>query len=88
MTAQAISTAMETRTMQPQTTGISKARILGGRVLITVAVPGYLGGAVASNVRAGTPMFNLAFPVLFAVVIWAALVLRDKRLERVFFAGE
>src|ERR1035438_5543411 len=38
MTAQAISTAMETRTMQPQTTGISKARILGGRVLSTVAV--------------------------------------------------
>ncbi len=33
-----------------------------GAILLT----GYLGGAVASNVRAGTPLFNVVFPLIFA----------------------
>jgi hypothetical protein len=57
-------------------------------VLGAILLTGYLGGAVASNVRAGTPMFNVAFPILFGVVVWASLVLGDKRLERIFFAGK
>lgn len=57
---------------------------LWGAILLT----GYLGGAVASNVRAGTPIFNIVFPILFAVAVWASLVLRDQRLERILFAGE
>jgi len=57
-------------------------------VLGAILLTGYLGGAVASNVRAGTPAFNVVFPVLFGVVVWAPLVLRDKRLERIFFEGE
>jgi hypothetical protein len=48
-----------------------------GAILLT----GRLGGAVASNVRAETPTFNAVFPVLFAVVVWTSLVLRDERLE-------
>jgi hypothetical protein len=48
-------------------------------VLGAISLTSYLGGAVASNVRAGTPLFNLVFPVLFGVVVWASLVLRDKR---------
>ena len=57
-------------------------------VLGAILLTGYLGGAVASNVRAGTPLFNAVFPVLFGVVVWTSLVLRDKRLEPVFFKGE
>jgi hypothetical protein len=49
-----------------------------GAILLT----GYLGGAVASNVRVGTPLFNLAFPLFFAALVWAGLWLRDRRLEQ------
>lgn len=55
-----------------------------GAILLTA----YLGAAVASNVRAGTPVFNTVFPILFATLIWASLVLRNKRLERVLFTGQ
>lgn len=48
-----------------------------GAVLLT----GYLGGAVASNVRAATPLFNALFPIIFCSLVWAGLLLRDKRLE-------
>jgi DoxX-like family len=136
---------METRTMEPQTMNISKARLWGGRVLSTLAVlflvmdgsmklfrppfvvqatvqlgyhesaivgigitllvctalyliprtavfgaillTGYLGGAVASNIRAGTPVFNTVFPILFALLVWTSLVLRDRRLESIIFQG-
>src|SRR4051812_34549636 len=44
-----------------------------GALLLT----GYLGGAVASNVRAGTGWFNTLFPMMFAVVMWLGLWLRD-----------
>lgn len=55
-----------------------------GAILLTA----YLGGAAASNVRAGTPAFNTLFPVLVATVIWVSSVLRNKRLERVLFENE
>ena len=49
-----------------------------GAILLT----GYLGGAVASNLRAGSPLFsNVLFPVYFAVILWGGLYLRDKRLR-------
>jgi len=57
-------------------------------VLGAILLTGYLGGAVASNLRAETPLFNAVFPVLFGVVVWASLVLRDKRLESVLFWGD
>lgn len=50
-----------------------------GAILLT----GYLGGAVASQVRAGTGWFELVFPVLFAVLVWGGLWLRDDRLRRI-----
>jgi hypothetical protein len=50
-------------------------------VLGAILLAAYLGRAVASNVRAGTPVFNMLFPMLFGVMVWASLVLRDKRLE-------
>jgi hypothetical protein len=48
-----------------------------GAVLLT----GYLGGAVASNVRAGQPLFNIVFPIVFGVLLWGGLWLRDQRLR-------
>jgi hypothetical protein len=48
-----------------------------GAILLT----GYLGGAVASNVRAGTGWFNALFPVAIAVVAWLGLWLREERLK-------
>jgi hypothetical protein len=57
-------------------------------VLGAILLTGYLGGAVASNVRAETALFNAVFPALFAVVVWASLVLRDKRLESIFLKAE
>jgi hypothetical protein len=49
-----------------------------GAVLLT----GYLGGAVASQVRAGNPLFShVLFPVYFAFLVWGGLYLRDARLR-------
>lgn len=41
---------------------------------------GYLGGAVAIQWRAGSPLFENLFPILFAVIMWAGVFLRDGRL--------
>jgi hypothetical protein len=57
-------------------------------ILGAIFLTGYLGGAVASNIRVATPLFNIAFPLLFAVVIWAPLVLRNRRLGSILFKGE
>ena len=43
-----------------------------GAVLLT----GYLGGAVAANVVAKSPTFELFFPVIFGVLVWGGLCLR------------
>lgn len=56
---------------------IPRTAILGA-VLLT----GYLGGAAATNLRAGTPLFtNVLFPVYMGVLAWWALYLRDRRLR-------
>lgn len=47
-----------------------------GALLLT----GYLGGAVAIQWRAGSPPFETIFPILFAVLAWAGIFLRDRRL--------
>jgi len=46
-----------------------------GAVLLTA----YLGGAVATHVHAGEPFF---FPVIFGVLVWLGLWLRDARFRR------
>jgi hypothetical protein len=51
-------------------------------VLGAILLTGYLGGAVASNLRAGSPLFsNVLFPVYFAIILWGGLYLREKRLR-------
>jgi len=55
----------------PRTSGL-------GAILLT----GYLGGAVATHVRVGDPLFtHLLFPVYLGVLIWGGLYLRDNRLR-------
>ena len=51
-----------------------------GAVLLT----GYLGGAVASQVRVGNPWpTQILFPVYVAVLLWGSLYLRDARVRAV-----
>jgi hypothetical protein len=56
---------------------IPRTSILGA-ILLT----GYLGGAVATHVRIGSPLLSHTFfPIYFGVLIWLALFLRDDRLR-------
>jgi hypothetical protein len=50
-------------------------------VLGAILLTGYLGGAVATHVRVGGPLFAIVFPVIFGMVIWAGLYLREERLR-------
>jgi hypothetical protein len=49
-----------------------------GAVLLT----GYLGGAVATQVRVGGPLFNILFPVVFGAFVWGGLWLRNANVRR------
>lgn len=53
-------------------------------VLGAVLLTGYLGGAVAIQMRAGSPTFETVFPVLFGVIVWAGVYLRDCKVRAVF----
>jgi hypothetical protein len=56
---------------------IPRTAILGA-ILLT----GYLGGAIATHVRVGSPLFShILFPVYLAVLLWGGLYLRDERLR-------
>lgn len=49
-----------------------------GAILLT----GYLGGAIASHVRLGNPLFShILFPVYVALFIWVGLYLRNMRFR-------
>lgn len=50
-------------------------------VLGAILLTGYLGGAVASHVRVGGPLFPILFPVIIGLLIWGGLYLRNKRLS-------
>jgi hypothetical protein len=58
---------------------IPKTSVLGA-ILLT----GYLGGAVATHVRTGESLFSIIFPVIFGVLLWLGLYLRDTRLRPLF----
>jgi hypothetical protein len=55
---------------------VPRTRIVGA-VLLT----GYLGGAVAAQLRVGHPMFETFFPVIVGSVAWAGLFARDRRVR-------
>jgi len=51
-------------------------------VLGAILLTGYLGGAIATHVRVGNPLFShILFPVYLAVLVWGGLFLRDPRLR-------
>jgi hypothetical protein len=55
---------------------IPRTSILGAIILT-----GYLGGATAVMVRAMQPGHPYLFPVVFGVLVWAGLFLRDEKLR-------
>lgn len=52
-------------------------------VLGAVLLTGYLGGAVAIHLRAGSSTFEMVFPVLFAGLAWGGIYLRCRALRLV-----
>lgn len=50
-------------------------------VLGAILLTGYLGGAVATHVRMSEGLFSVLFPVIFGVLLWGGLWLRDDRLR-------
>ena len=51
-----------------------------GAVLLT----GFLGGAIATHVRVGDPLFSHElFPTYIALLLWAGLYLRDNRVSAI-----
>lgn len=51
-------------------------------VLGALLLTGYLGGAVATHVRVGNPLFtHTLFPTYVAALLWGGLMLRDRRLR-------
>jgi hypothetical protein len=50
-------------------------------ILGAILLTGYLGGAVATHVRTGESLFSIVFPVIFGILIWLGLYLRDARLR-------
>ncbi len=54
------------------------------RILGAILWTGYLGGAVATHVRLGNPLFtHVLAPVYVAIFLWGGLCLRDGRLRSV-----
>ena len=54
---------------------VPKSSVLGA-ILIT----GYLGGAIAIHLRAGSSTFETVFPAILGIVTWAGIYLRDSRV--------
>ena len=51
-------------------------------VLGAVFLTGHLGGAIATHVRAGSPLAShTLFPIYVALLLWAGLYLREPRLR-------
>ena len=51
-------------------------------VLGAILLTGYLGGAVATHVRVGSPLFShVLFPMYLGALVWGGLFLRDDRLR-------
>ncbi len=56
--------------------------LLACTLLYAIPRTSILGGAVATHVRVGDPLFSHAFfPVYLGVLLWGGLLLRDNRLR-------
>jgi hypothetical protein len=52
-------------------------------ILGAVFLTGYLGGAVSTQVRAGSSLFETVFPVILGALVWAGLFVRDAELRQI-----
>lgn len=50
-------------------------------ILGAILLAAYLGGAVEVNLRAGDPAFETCFPIVFGILVWLAVFLREPRLR-------
>ncbi len=51
-------------------------------VLGAILLTGYLGGAIATQVRVGAPLLSTTlFPIYVALFVWGGLYLRDDRVR-------
>ena len=51
-------------------------------VLGAILLTGYLGGAVATHLRVGDPLFShVLFPTYLGILLWLGLYLREERLR-------
>jgi DoxX-like protein len=50
-------------------------------VLGALLLTGYLGGAIATQLRAGAGWFPTIFPLIIAALLWGGLALRDARVR-------
>jgi hypothetical protein len=58
-------------------------------VLGAIFLTGFLGGAIATHVRLGTPLFShTLFPTYLAALLWGGLLLRNLRLRAFLMARE
>jgi hypothetical protein len=55
---------------------IPKASVLGA-----ILLPGWLGGELAANLRAGEGAFPLVFPIIIGGLLWLGLYLRNRSLR-------
>jgi DoxX-like family len=54
-------------------------------VLGAILLTGYLGGAIASHLRIGSPIFtHVLFGAYVALFVWGGLFLRDERVRGLF----
>ena len=57
-------------------------------VLGAILLTGYLGGAVATHVRIGNPLFtHVLFPVYIGILLWLGLYLRSRKLRELIPFG-
>lgn len=51
-------------------------------VLGAILLSGFLGGAIVSHLRVGSPLFShTLFPIYVGVIAWGGLYLRDERVR-------
>jgi hypothetical protein len=51
-------------------------------ILGAILLTGYLGGAIATHLRVGDPLFShVLFPTYLGVLLWGGLYLREPRLR-------
>ena len=54
-------------------------------VLGAILLTGYLGGAVATQLRLGSPLLSTTlFPIYIGVLVWGGITLREERLRALF----